>query len=282
MDAAGYAPTNPAGRAVHEAQVAPHEDLVLHTDPGRRSLWWAIRYVWSIRTNRILILASALGFFFFSGLRTFAVVLVHGRYGLGQGSTNLLILGLGVAAIAGALGGGRLADRLLARRHLSARPVVAGIGMLATAVLFVPGLASDRILLAVPLFVLAAAGLGSANPPLDAARLDLMPARLWGRAEAVRTVLRYGLGAIAPVTFGWVSTLLDNGSAAPDQGTNHLSPTAAAGLANTFMVMLVPLLLAGVLLILARRTYPRDVATAVQSDRSIDPEEVAAGARHAD
>jgi hypothetical protein len=41
----------------------------------------------------------------------------------------------------------------------------------------------------VPLLILGAFLLGVPNPPMDAARLDIMHPRLWGRAEGVRTVL---------------------------------------------------------------------------------------------
>jgi predicted MFS family arabinose efflux permease len=38
-----------AGRAARQADVAPQPALVLHTDPPRRSVWWAIRYVLNVR-----------------------------------------------------------------------------------------------------------------------------------------------------------------------------------------------------------------------------------------
>ena len=60
-------------REVRRAAVTPHSEQVLHDDPTRRSLWWVIRYVLSIRTKVVLIIASALGYSFFAGLRTFAV-----------------------------------------------------------------------------------------------------------------------------------------------------------------------------------------------------------------
>src|SRR5579875_2306270 len=59
-------------RRPDHADVAPRERLVLHDDPARRALWWAVRYVLAIRTNRILIVASALGYYFKQGLQTFA------------------------------------------------------------------------------------------------------------------------------------------------------------------------------------------------------------------
>ncbi|HET7386739.1 MAG TPA: MFS transporter [Nocardioidaceae bacterium] len=265
-------PDDQVTRETRRHDVSPRDPLVLHEDPTRRPLWWAVKYVLSIRTNRVLIVASALGFFFFSGLRTFAVVFLRGRYDVGQSVANIVLFAIGVGAVLGALLGGRIADRLLGRGRLTARPVVAGAAFLVAAVCFLPGLNSTSLLLAAPLFFLAALGLGGSNPPLDGARLDLMPARLWGRAEAVRTVLRYALGAVAPVLFGWVSAKLGGVSPGPATGASHqpVSAQAANGLADAFSVMLVPLLIAGVLIVVwARRTYPRDVATAIASDEEI-------------
>ena len=99
--------------------------------------------------------------------------------------------------------------------------------------------------------------LAAANPPLDAARLDIVHARLWGRAEAGRMALRGLLEGIAPILFGWVSGVLGGGN---------------RGLDWTFMIMLVPVLAASTLAIPARRTYPADVATADASARAIGAE----------
>lgn len=253
---------------IQEEGIHAHENLVLHTDPNDRSLWWAVRYVLSIRTNRILILASALGYFFFSGLRTFAVVFLRDRFSIGQGLASTLLVVLGAGAIVGVLATGRVGDWMIDRRHITARPVVAGISFLLAAVLFLPGLLTTSLLVAAPLLFLAAGGVGGANPPLDAARLDLIHHSLWGRAEAVRTMLRSSLEAIAPLLFGYVSTQFGGHTS----GLGH--PTGSAGrggvgLDDTFLIMLVPLAVAGLLLLLrARSTYPRDVATAVTSEHA--------------
>lgn len=256
-----------AEQGVEEEGIEPHRHLVLHTDPTNRSLWWAVRYVLSVRTNVLLIVASALGYFFFAGLRTFAVVFLRDRFSLGQGTASTLLVVLGLGAILGVLITGPLGDWLLDRHHITARPLVAGIAFTAAAVLFVPALLTTSLLIAAPLFFLAAASLGGANPPLDAARLDLMHSRLWGRAESVRTVLRSSFEAIAPLLFGYVSARFG----AHTSGLGH--PTGSAGtggigLDRTFLIMLVPLAAAGVMLLRARRTYPRDVATAVASEHA--------------
>ena len=71
---------------------------------------------------------------------------------------------------------------------------------------------------------------------------------LWGRAEGVRTLLRTGAQALAPLLFGAVSEYVFGGG--------------RSGLQWTFVVMLVPLAANAVILFRAMRTYPRDVATA--------------------
>lgn len=258
---------------VEKEGVRPHEHLVLEEDPTGRSLWWAVRYVLAIRTNRVLILASALGYFFFSGLRTFAVVFVRGRYDVGQSAASSLLFLVGLGAVGGVLVSGRLADRLVGRGHLVARPVVAGICYLIAAAMFVPGLLIPTFLAAAPVLLLAAAGLGGANPPLDSARLDLVHFGLWGRAESVRTVLRTVLEALAPLTFGYVSTLFGGADVGLGQPRNG-GPAVGHALEYTFLAMLVPLVAAGLLLCLrARQTYARDVATAAASNEATpDPE----------
>jgi len=253
---------------VREQGIAPHEHLVLHEDPGRRSLWWALRYVLSIRTNVALIVSSALGYFFYSGLQTFAVVFLRDRFGVGQGLASTLLVVLGAGAIVGVLVTGRLGDTLLNRHHLAARPIIAGISFLVAAVLFLPALLTTSLLVAAPLLFLAASGLGGANPPLDAARLDLIHSQLWGRAESVRTVLRSAVVAIAPLVFGYVSTQLGAHTSGLGNPTGNAGPQGI-GLDHAFLIMLIPLIISALLLLLwARRTYPRDVATATTSQNA--------------
>jgi MFS family permease len=86
------------------------------------------------------------------------------------------------------------------------------------------------------------------NPTIAAAQLDIMPPALWGRAEAVRTMLRSLAMALAPLLFGAVSDNIFGGG--------------RSGLQWTFVVMLVPLAASAWFLLKARRTYPQDVATA--------------------
>ncbi|MBN0042842.1 hypothetical protein JS756_01675 [Streptomyces actuosus] len=95
----------------------------------------------------------------------------------------------------------------------------------------------------------------AANPPLDTARLDVVPAGLWGRSEAARTPVRSGSESSAPLLFGVLAAHVLGGDG------------PAGGLQDAFLVCLVPLAAAGLLTLVALRTYPRDVHTALASNR---------------
>jgi sugar phosphate permease len=231
----------------------------------------AAAYVLGIRSNLLLIGASALGYFFFAGLRTFAVIFARGRFGISQGMVSVLVVVVGAGGLAGTLAGGYLTDRLIRRRVHTARLLVSGAGFVAAAVLFVPGFLSASLAVALPIFVLGAALVGVPNPALDAARLDVVPGRLWGRAEAVRTFLKAVLEAAAPLLFGLVSAALGGGAGnvgpGVDAAKRMVSPAVAAGIAHTFVLMLVPLAVSGALLLRGRNAYLRDIATASESER---------------
>ncbi|SCE72156.1 Predicted arabinose efflux permease, MFS family [Micromonospora viridifaciens] len=249
-------PARPSVDRMHAAVAArgvkPDRERVLTEDPNRWSLGRAVTYLLGIPTNRLLIVASATGYFFFAGLRTFVVVFAIRHFHISQTTLGGLVPIIGVAAVAGTILAGRLTDRALARGHTSVRIMVPAFGYTVAAICFVPGVWVSSILVALPLIALAAAALAAANPPLDAARLDIVPGRLWGRAESLRTVLRLAAESLAPATFGWLA----------DQLAGPSGDASGTGLRNAFLIMLVPLLANGLILIAARRTYPIDVATA--------------------
>jgi predicted MFS family arabinose efflux permease len=250
-----------AARIVKQRGVKPDLDLVLHGDPAQLPLGAAVRYVLRIRTNVILIAASAISYLFFAGVQVFAVVLLRSRYGLGQAAASSLAAVIGLGALAGVIAGGRLADTLLRRGRINARIVVGAAAALIAAVVLLPAFASPWLWVSLPLLVLGAGAWSAANPALNAARLDIMPPRLWGRAEGVRTFVQMGAVAAAPLLFGLVSQLL-GGPSSSARGAEHGNGTA---LALTFIIMLVPVAISGLVVLRARSTYARDVATAVAS-----------------
>ncbi|HVQ52233.1 MAG TPA: MFS transporter, partial [Mycobacterium sp.] len=165
-----------------------------------------------------------------------------------------LIYVLGIGALIGVLSSGRIADWLTARGHIGARMMVGGAAFLVAAIFMLLTLLAHSLWLAMVFAFFAGVGLGGVNPPLNAARLDIVHSRLWGTAEAVRTTLVSISTGLAPLAFGVVSTQLGGSS-------------AAAALNHTFLIMLVSLVIAAALILcVARRTYPRDIATAMAAE----------------
>jgi MFS family permease len=242
-----------AQRLVRERGITPDPELVLRGDIAGMSLRAAVHHVLRVRTNAILIAASALGYYFLAGVEIFGIEFVKDQYSIGQVTANGLLLVVGVGAIGGVLLGGALGDFLLRRRILNARVLVPAVAAAATVVLFVPAVFTHRAGTALPYLLGAAFMLSAQNPPLDAARLDIMPPLLWGRSESVRTFLRAIAVALAPLLFGAVSDYVFGGG--------------RSGIQWTFVVMLVPLAASSYLLFRARHTYPGDVAAASESAR---------------
>lgn len=282
VEEAPEAPVGPAGgvpekddlvpRLVAAQGVEPDESIVLGGDPERIPLWDAVRYILRVPTNVVLILASALGYFFFTGLETFAIIYLRGHFGIGSAMATVLLVVVGAGVMAGLLFAGRYGDALLRRGRIDARLVVGVGGFLAAAAVLAPAIASPWLALSAPLFVLAAALVATPNPGLDAARLDVVPARMWGRAEGVRTLFRQALQAFAPLIFGLVSLLFGAGhsgglGAGVDLKHATVSRAQADALEFTFLVMLLPVVAGGLLLYRGRRRYPVDVASAAESDR---------------
>jgi hypothetical protein len=192
---------------------------------------------------------------------------VRGHYHASQATAELVLGMLVLGALIGNLVSGQVTDSMVRRGFLEARVWVPALCYLGAAALLVPGIVASDLTPALWFDVGGAALLSAANPPLDAARLDIMPAGLWGRAESTRTVVRSLAQAIAPLVFGGLADLI--AGIAPKQapiGTHPVvSPGAARGLQITFLLLLGTLAAAGISLLRARSTYPSDVATASAS-----------------
>jgi MFS family permease len=261
-----------AHQKVQEHGIEPDPELVLTEDPSGMNLKTAVRYVLRIPTNVTLIVSSALGYFFLAGLSTFAVVFVRGHYHVSQATATLVLGLLVIGSLLGVLISGRLTDWMLRRGYLTARMWVPGVCYVAAAVLLIPGLLGDSLFPSAWFDIGGAALISAANPPLDAGRLDIIVSGLWGRAESVRTLLRTLAQAIAPLLFGAIADLVAGFT--PSQApigtkTGGVSHATARGLEVSFLVMLIPLALAGYILLRGRHSYPRDVATAAASEARV-------------
>jgi MFS family permease len=229
----------------------------------------SVRYIFSIPSNVLIIIGSALGYFYFAGLQTFALLFVKGHYHASQATAELSLALLVVGLVIGTVIGGRLTDTMLERGYLGARVWFPGVCYIGAAVLLLAGLLGSKLTPALWFDVAGAALISAANPPVQAARLDVVPAGLWGRASSALTVVRSLAQALAPLAFGGLSQLV--AGIVPQQapiGTHPHAPSTSAttGLQVSFLIMLATLLAAGVFMFRARVTFARDVATAAASE----------------
>jgi MFS family permease len=260
-----------ARQAAEQHGAKPDPKLVLTEDPQAMRLVPAIKYLLRIPSNVLMIIGSSLGYFFFSGLQTFALLFVRSHYGTGQATAELVLALLVVGALIGTLASGRITDLMVRRGMLTARVIVPAVCYVGAAALLIPGFVSSSLTPALWFDVAGAALISAANPPLQAARLDIVPAGLWGRAESLRTFIRSLAQALAPLVFGGLASLVAGFTVhgAPI-GTKHVFHHAVhsgtgTGLEVTFLAMLVSLVAAGVVLYRARERYPSDVASAAAS-----------------
>jgi MFS family permease len=229
----------------------------------------SVRYIFSIPSNVLLIIGSSLGYFYFAGLQTFALLFVKGHYHVSQATAELMLALLVAGAVVGTVVGGRLTDVMLERGYLTARVWFPAACYVGAALFLLVGLLGSSLTPALWFDVAGAALISAANPPIQAARLDIVPAGLWGRASSALTVVRSLAQALAPLAFGGLSQLI--AGILPQQapvGTHPHAPSssAATGLQISFLIMLVTLVAAGAFLFRARTTFASDVATAAASE----------------
>ncbi|MGH9045269.1 MAG: MFS transporter [Acidimicrobiales bacterium] len=256
---------------VEERGIGPAKEIVLDAGDAEMNLWQTIVYVLRVKTNLVLIIGSSLGYFFLSGARTFSIIYLLGRFQVNQGIASLVAIGVGAGIVVGLLVAGRVGDAQLKRGKLEIRILIGVVGYIVAAILLGPALSSSSLYLSAPLLICAGFALAAPNPGLDAARLDVVPSRMWGRSEAIRTLFRQSLEAFAPLVFGVVSSAFGSPGVGFGAGVNasRAHPTVAqtTGLEYTFLLMLVLLIAGGLVLLAARRSYPVDIASAVESDR---------------
>jgi len=132
-----------------------------------------------------------------------------------------------------------------------------------------PGILSHNLSSAIWLDIGGAALLSAANPPLNAARLDIMPSQLWAApSRSGRSSVRSFRRSPRSSSPGSAPPSSDHANAgrrfAPPPSKANLYHVAT-GLEWSFLILLATLAAAGIFLARARHTYPVDVATAAAS-----------------
>ncbi|HZC30423.1 MAG TPA: MFS transporter, partial [Gaiellaceae bacterium] len=146
-----------AQRLARERGLEVDPELVVDQRRARRmSLIDATRYVLRVRTNVVLIAASACGYYFLAGLQTFGLEFSKDQYGISQALASTLLLVVGAGALAGVLFGGAVGDWLLKRGHLNSRVLTPAVAAVLTTILFVPAIFTRDAVTAVPYLTAAA------------------------------------------------------------------------------------------------------------------------------
>jgi MFS family permease len=158
---------------------------------------------------------------------------------------------LGLGAFAGVLGGGFLADRLLARGMLRARLYVTAFGFAGAGIVLMLAFSTTRLAVAAPLL---GVGTGLSTLPIGpqfALMMDVTPAALRSQASAALNVLQAS-GALGSLLVGGLSTLF---------GENL----------RVALLCVSPFYLLGAFIVLAaRKTYIEDVALVVAAAKTHD------------
>jgi MFS family permease len=162
---------------------------------------------------------------------------------------------LGLGAAVGIVAGGFVSDRYMRRGVLCARVYVVAFASIAATVLLIPAFASTSLWVTSPLLLVGAMFLTLPVAPADAIVLDVVVAELRGRALAVRSIVRTVSNAGALVIGGISAALASTGLSSADSlrlAIVALTPIYAIG---------------GVIMLLAVRTYPADVAFVLAESR---------------
>jgi MFS family permease len=176
---------------------------------GLRVLLSQMRDLLRIRTLVLCISIQALGFFVIAPSAIFISPLLRRTYHLSLPGIGGTVLLLALASIAGALGGGYLADRLT-RRYAGGRLLAAGLGFVCAAPAYTLALLSPSIWVFLPCFLLAGALLNVYTGPLNAAMQDTVPPARRASAVALAAMLAHLCGdLVAPSLIGGLSYSLD-------------------------------------------------------------------------
>lgn len=214
---------------------------------------WAevIRELMQIRSMWFGLLALTISSFLLGALGVWGIDFFKQQFDLTATRAGLFVPFIGGGAALGLVGGGELADRLLRRGVTNARVYVSSASSVLASVLLLPAFLTNSLGLSVVLLFIGSTCLTIPVAPSEALVTDVVPSELRGRAAAIRSVVR-ALSALAPLIVGALSDATD-------------LPTALAIITPLYAI-------GGLVMLMAARTYPADLAfVAAASRRTMAP-----------
>jgi MFS family permease len=235
------------------------------------SLKEALRFLMRIPSMWFGTLSLTVSQLLLYGLSFWGVAYFERVHHLGPALAGTLVTVLGAGSAVGVLAGGYLSDRLLRHGHVNARVYVVAYGSIGATLVLAPAFATTNLWLGAPLIFLGGIMLTVPIAPAEALLTDVVPPDLRGRGAMVRQVVRTASYA-GPYLIGVVSVAI----AARSDG---LSSTVGLHWA---IVSVCPLYaLGGLIMLLALRHYPRDIAYVVANARARSAEDAAAAGQPA-
>jgi MFS family permease len=201
-----------------------------------------------------------------TGLSFWGVLYFERVHHLGPAAAGELSTLLGVGSAVGIISGGTIADRLLRRGHVNARVYVAGLGAIGATLVLAPAFASTNLLMTAPLLFLGGVFLTIPIAPGEALCTDVVPPQLRGRGAMVRQVVRTA-SFTGPYLIGVIS--------------DQIAPNTGLGLRWAIVAACPLYALGGLIMLVAARYYPRDIATVIaqcKQSAAVTPEEACAEA----
>lgn len=179
--------------AVTTAIESPYDSMTLRQ---------AYREILRVRTFTAAMASSAIASLFFGAIGVWSATYMvrYLDFNLSQAATATALLAIG--GIVGALTAGYIADALAHSGHPASRLLVSATARIATApLLFIAFSMSNPVLMLV-FFFLGALTLTAAQPPLNAARADVLHPSLRGRGTSLDAVAQALGAAAAPILMG--------------------------------------------------------------------------------
>ena len=169
-------------------------------------------------------------------------------YHLSASAAGGYVIVFGLGAGAGVVCGGFVADRFLRKGIVNARIYVVVISSLIATAVFIPAFLSTSLVVTVPLFLVGGLFLTLPIAPADALLTDVVVAPLRGRAAALRSVVR-SIAGLMTLVIGIIKGFSDLRIALV-----AVTPVYAIG---------------GLIMLMAARTYPSDLAFVVAESRRV-------------
>jgi MFS family permease len=244
--------------------------------PPESDVSWrgALRYLMRIPSMWFGTLSLTVSQLLLYGLSFWGVTYFERVHHLGPALAGALVTVLGAGSAIGILAGGFLSDRLLRHGRVNARVYVVAYGSIGASLVLAPAFASTNLWVSAPLIFIGGILLTLPIAPAEALCTDVVPNQLRGRGATVRQVVRT-VSYAGPYLIGLASVAIS--SRADGQSTT-------VGL-HWGIVAVCPLYaLGGLIMLLALRSYPRDIAYVVLHARSSaargrpDPDAVAGAA----